>query len=217
MNQSKELTREIHPSNSEKEVNSSNNGKKQQECNKYIYSRWMVFLVLMSSIAVTLYFHNGKHNSPVKNNSAEFLMPPNPQRTDTKPVPSYTQLHIFKQAAVCSDSQVCSQVGRYIFEKNGSIVDATLATMFCSGLSNMQSMGIGGGFIMNLYIKQEGKAYTLDAREISAKASTRDMHLHDPTTTNEGPLSIATPGELKGYWEAHKRFGKLDPMEMLYL
>ncbi|KAL1378885.1 hypothetical protein pipiens_015294, partial [Culex pipiens pipiens] len=76
--------------------------------------------------------------------------------------------------------------------------------MFCSGLSNMQSMGIGGGFIMNLYIKQEGKAYTLDAREISAKASTRDMHLHDPTTTNEGPLSIATPGELKGYWEAHK-------------
>uniref|UniRef100_A0A8D8H3P2 (northern house mosquito) hypothetical protein n=1 Tax=Culex pipiens TaxID=7175 RepID=A0A8D8H3P2_CULPI len=112
MNQSKELTREIHPSNSEKEVNSSNNGKKQQECNKYIYSRWMVFLVLMSSIAVTLYFHNGKHNSPVKNNSAEFLMPPNPQRTDTKPVPSYTQLHIFKQAAVCSDSQVCSQVGR---------------------------------------------------------------------------------------------------------
>uniref|UniRef100_A0A8D8FUV5 Gamma-glutamyltranspeptidase 1 n=2 Tax=Culex pipiens TaxID=7175 RepID=A0A8D8FUV5_CULPI len=177
MNQSKELTREIHPSNSEKEVNSSNNGKKQQECNKYIYSRWMVFLVLMSSIAVTLYFHNGKHNSPVKNNSAEFLMPPNPQRTDTKPVPSYTQLHIFKQAAVCSDSQVCSQVGRYIFEKNGSIVDATLATMFCSGLSNMQSMGIGGGFIMNLYIKQEGKAYTLDAREISAKASTRDMHL----------------------------------------
>ncbi|XP_038110187.1 uncharacterized protein LOC119767030 isoform X1 [Culex quinquefasciatus] len=108
----KELTREIHPSNSEKEVNSSNNGKKQQECNKYIYSRWMVFLVLMSSIAVTLYFHNGKHNSPVKNNSAEFLVPPNPQRTDTKPVPSYTQLHIFKQAAVCSDSQVCSQVGR---------------------------------------------------------------------------------------------------------
>ncbi|XP_038110193.1 uncharacterized protein LOC119767030 isoform X2 [Culex quinquefasciatus] len=130
----KELTREIHPSNSEKEVNSSNNGKKQQECNKYIYSRWMVFLVLMSSIAVTLYFHNGKHNSPVKNNSAEFLVPPNPQRTDTKPVPSYTQLHIFKQAAVCSDSQVCSQVGSAFFAAMLNIC-ASPASCDCPGIS----------------------------------------------------------------------------------
>ncbi|EJY57554.1 AAEL017331-PA [Aedes aegypti] len=87
--------------------------------------------------------------------------------------------------------------------------------MFCAGLSNMQSMGIGGGFIMNIYIKKENKAYTLDAREITAIAATQNMHLHDPLTTNEGPLSIATPGELKGYWEAHKRFGKLKWKEVM--
>ncbi|XP_055551316.1 glutathione hydrolase 1 proenzyme-like isoform X3 [Wyeomyia smithii] len=102
-----------------------------------------------------------------------------------------------------------------IFQKNGSIIDATIATMFCAGLTNMQSMGIGGGFIMNVYIKKHKKAYTLDAREISAKKATEDMHLHDPSTTNEGPLSIATPGELKGYWEAHQRFGKLPWREIL--
>ncbi|XP_058832314.1 scoloptoxin SSD14-like isoform X6 [Topomyia yanbarensis] len=82
-------------------------------------------------------------------------------------------------------------------------------------MTNMQSMGIGGGFVMNIYIKSEQKAYTLDAREISAIAATEDMHLHDPSTTNEGPLSIATPGELKGYWEAHKRFGKLSWKEIM--
>ncbi|XP_055588084.1 glutathione hydrolase 1 proenzyme-like isoform X2 [Uranotaenia lowii] len=143
------------------------------------------------------------------------LMPPNPRYTDTKVVPSYTPLHVFKNAAVCSDSEICSRIGRDIFQKNGSVIDATLATMFCAGLSNMQSMGIGGGFIMNIYIKDEQKAYTLDAREISAKAATEDMHLEDPSTTNEGPLSIATPGELKGYWEAHQRFGNLSWKEIM--
>lgn len=81
--------------------------------------------------------------------------------------------------------------------------------MFCLGMTNMQSVGIGGGFIMNIFKKSENKAYTLDAREITAGAAFREMHLGDPKSTNEGPLSIATPGELKGYVEAHKRFGDL--------
>ncbi|XP_062701867.1 glutathione hydrolase 1 proenzyme-like isoform X4 [Aedes albopictus] len=161
-----------------------------------------------------MYFQN---SSPITQNleSSRLLVPPNPRRTDTKVVPSYTPLHVFKHAAVCSDSEICSGVGRDILQRNGSVVDATLATMFCAGLSNMQSMGIGGGFIMNIYIKNDNAAYTLDAREITAMAAAEDMHLHDPSTTNEGPLSIATPGELKGYWEAHKRFGKLQWKEVL--
>lgn len=74
---------------------------------------------------------------------------------------------------------------------------------------NMQSMGIGGGFIMNIFIKSENKAYTLDAREITAAAAYKEMHLKDPKSTNEGPLSIGVPGEVKGYAEAHKRFGSI--------
>lgn len=96
-----------------------------------------------------------------------------------------------------------------MFTRGGSVADVTLATMFCLGMTNMQSMGIGGGFIMNIYVRAERKAYTLDAREISAGKAFKEMHLHDPRTTNEGPLSIATPGELKGYWELHKRFGQM--------
>lgn len=37
--------------------------------------------------------------------------------------------------------------------------------MFCLGLTSMQSMGLGGGFLMNLFIEKEGKAYTINARE----------------------------------------------------
>lgn len=87
--------------------------------------------------------------------------------------------------------------------------------MFCLGMVNMQSMGIGGGFIMNIYIKSENKAFTLDAREVAAGAAFREMHLSDPKSTNEGPLSIGTPGEIKGYAAAHARFGKLPWHEVI--
>ncbi len=52
-----------------------------------------------------------------------------------------------------------------MLQKNGSVVDATISAMFCLGLTSMQSMGLGGGFLMNLFIEKEGKAYTINARE----------------------------------------------------
>lgn len=50
-------------------------------------------------------------------------------------------------------------------QKNGSVIDATISAMFCLGLTSMQSMGLGGGFLMNFFIEKEGKAYTINARE----------------------------------------------------
>ncbi|XP_058468197.1 glutathione hydrolase 1 proenzyme-like isoform X2 [Malaya genurostris] len=178
--------------------------------------RWFFWICFASLLILgTFYMRNISNISPRRSKPHEKLYPPNPQMPDTKVISSYTPLHVFQHAAVCSDSELCSKIGRDFLKKNGTVIDATLATMFCAGMTNMQSMGIGGGFVMNVYIKNERKAYTLDAREISAIAATEDMHLHDPSTTNEGPLSIATPGELKGYWEAHKRFGKLSWREII--
>ncbi|XP_021706727.1 gamma-glutamyltranspeptidase 1 isoform X1 [Aedes aegypti] len=181
---------------------------------RFVTKRFHVFCI-GSLFAIAFMYFQKPPQIIRQSESSRQLIPPNPQSTDTKVTPSYTPLHIFQKAAVCSDSEICSGIGRDILQKNGTVVDAALATMFCAGLSNMQSMGIGGGFIMNIYIKKENKAYTLDAREITAIAATQNMHLHDPLTTNEGPLSIATPGELKGYWEAHKRFGKLKWKEVM--
>ena len=36
---------------------------------------------------------------------------------------------------------------------NVTAVDAALATLFCNGVVHSQSMGIGGGFIMTIYIR----------------------------------------------------------------
>lgn len=108
--------------------------------------------------------------------------------------------------------------------------------MICNGLVNMQSMGIGGGFFMTIYNKTAGRAFTLIARDrapLAANATMFDGKPKDASFIGKfaasvsfsfppskqitiklsrillGPLSIATPGEVAGYSEAHKRFGKL--------
>ncbi|XP_316824.6 glutathione hydrolase 1 proenzyme isoform X2 [Anopheles gambiae] len=152
---------------------------------------------------------------PPHHATSDALVPPDPGHTDLSVKLSYSTLHMYETAAICSDSDICSNIGRDLLKRNGSAVDAAIGTMFCAGLTNLQSMGLGGGFVMNVYRRAERRAYTLDAREIAAGQATEDMHLHDPSTTNEGPLSVAVPGELKGYWEAHRRFGQLPWAEVV--
>ncbi|XP_076333041.1 scoloptoxin SSD14-like isoform X4 [Tachypleus tridentatus] len=57
----------------------------------------------------------------------------------------------YSQAAISTDAAQCAPVGKSILKKNGSVVDAAIATLLCMGVVNPQSMGLGGGFIMLIY------------------------------------------------------------------
>lgn len=122
---------------------------------------------------------------------------------------SRSVLRTFARGAVCTDGPPCSAIGRDVLEKNGSAVDAAIAAMFCNGIVNMQSMGIGGGFLMTVYIKAERNAYTVVAREKAPGKATDDMYEHDSKAASKGPLAAGVPGEVRGMWEAHRRWGVL--------
>ncbi|XP_055309857.1 glutathione hydrolase 1 proenzyme-like [Sitodiplosis mosellana] len=122
------------------------------------------------------------------------------------PLPlSASTLYQFKNYAICSDSEQCSQIGRDFLDRDGNIFDAAIATLFCNGVATSQSMGIGGGFIMNFYIHSEQKAYTLNSKEMAPLAATDDM-FKTPDEYVTGPKAIGVPGEVKGYWELYQRF-----------
>lgn len=87
------------------------------------------------------------------------LKPPN---VHVEQAPSGSPLMVYENAAVSTDNQVCSDIGKNMFDRGGNVMDAALAALFCNGLLTMQSMGIGGGMIMNVFIKKENKAYTID-------------------------------------------------------
>lgn len=114
----------------------------------------------------------------------------------------------YKQAAVASDVTQCSQIGRDILKSGGNAVDAAIAALLCMGLTDPQSMGIGGGFFMTVYNKTTGESYAIDAREVAPIAATTGM-FYNGTSSSKGVLAIAVPGELKGYQLAHERFGTL--------
>ena len=134
----------------------------------------------------------------------------------------------YKHAAVATDAGPCSVVGTDILKKGGSAIDSAVASLLCIGVYNLQSTGLGGGGFLMFYNATSQESFCIDFREkapsiISDEAMQR--YLNDPNSTIKGihsivmmlvilhsligGLAIGVPGQLKGMYEAHQRFGRL--------
>uniref|UniRef100_A0A915C3J4 Gamma-glutamyl transpeptidase n=1 Tax=Parascaris univalens TaxID=6257 RepID=A0A915C3J4_PARUN len=136
-------------------------------------------------------------NNDLKEREDEYKWPP----------PSYSYMGKYTHAVVTCDHGLCSEIGRNILLRGGNAVDATIASLFCLGVTNPQSSGIGGGFILALYNRTTQRCTVIDARETAPQNAYRDMYLNDEFGSKYGFRAIATPGEIAGYWLAYKRFG----------
>ena len=66
--------------------------------------------------------------------------------------------------------------------------------MFCNGLFNAYSMGIGGGFFMTLYLRETGETVALDARETAPAYAHPDMYGGDTDGPKLGEALCLGPG-----------------------
>ncbi|XP_048370907.1 glutathione hydrolase 5 proenzyme isoform X2 [Sphaerodactylus townsendi] len=76
-------------------------------------------------------------------------------------------------------------------------------------------MGLGGGVILTIYNASTGKVEVINAREKAPQAISRGLLNQCQPSFLPGAQWIAVPGELRGYEEAHKRYGKL-PWKTLF-
>ena len=93
----------------------------------------------------------------------------------------------YSRQAVAADTEECSKIGNNILNSNGSAVDAAIAAMFCLGVINMHSSGVGGGGVMLVYSRKLKKAKVIDFRETAPAATTSDMF---PPTESGKNMSI---------------------------
>ncbi|KAH0564712.1 glutathione hydrolase 1 proenzyme-like [Cotesia glomerata] len=131
------------------------------------------------------------------------------EETSIKKFISDSDLGKFKKAAVSTNGRECAGIGNSMLLKNGSAVDAAIATLLCEGIASPHSMGLGGGFLMTIWDAKTKKAEFLNARETAPAKATRDMYGGNATASMFGGKAIAVPGELLGYWEAHQKYGRL--------
>ncbi|NXS52679.1 GGT5 hydrolase, partial [Brachypteracias leptosomus] len=121
----------------------------------------------------------------------------------------------YLHGAVAADTETCSAIGRDILKSGGTAVDAAIAGLICTSVMNPQSSGLGGGVVFTIYDSSTGTVEVINARETVPREFPRDL-LDDCASANHTDARwIAVPGELRGYEEAHKRYGRL-PWKALF-
>ncbi|XP_075290751.1 glutathione hydrolase 5 proenzyme [Opisthocomus hoazin] len=121
----------------------------------------------------------------------------------------------YLHGAVAADTETCSVVGRDILKSGGTAVDAAIAGLICTSVMNPQSSGLGGGVVFTIYNASTGTVKVINARETVPRVFLHDLLSGCAAGLPIGARWIAVPGELRGYEEAHKRYGRL-PWKALF-
>jgi gamma-glutamyltranspeptidase/glutathione hydrolase len=123
-----------------------------------------------------------------------------------------------RQAALAIPDPYAAEVAEQVLRAGGNAVDAAIATGFAMAVTYIDAGNIGGGGFMMIHV--DGESSFLDYREKAPLAAHRDMYLDESgdvikNATLIGGQAAGVPGTVAGFWEAHKKYGKLPWTDLL--
>jgi len=126
-----------------------------------------------------------------------------------------TRSEVIAQNGIAATSHpLATQVAIDILKAGGTAVDAAIAANAVLGLMEPTGCGIGGDLFAIVWDAKTQKLYGLNASGRSPKSLTLDYFRENNLTKvpSFGPLPVTVPGAVDGWFELHKKFGKL-PMQ----
>ncbi|MDX2128313.1 MAG: gamma-glutamyltransferase [Chloroherpetonaceae bacterium] len=123
---------------------------------------------------------------------------------------------IAQNGMVCTSQPLATQIGLQVLKDGGSAIDAAIAANAALGLMEPTGCGIGGDLFAIVWDAKTKKLYGLNASgrspySLSLQYFKEKGLKHIPAT---GPLPVSVPGCVDGWFELHKKFGKL-PMKTI--
>jgi len=133
-----------------------------------------------------------------------------------------TRSEVIARNGMAATSQpLATQIAIDILKKGGSAVDAAIAANAALGLMEPTGSGVGGDLFAIIWDAKTKKLHGLNGsgrspRGLSYAQMKEELRKLDSTTIPpQGMLPISVPGAVDGWFEMHKRFGKLPMKEVL--
>lgn len=127
---------------------------------------------------------------------------------------------IATEAMAATSHPLATQIALDIMKQGGNAIDAAIAANAALGLMEPTGNGIGGDLYAMIWDAKTGKLYGLNASGRSPLGLSYDTlkaeldKLGRSDLPPHGMLPISVPGTIDGWFEMHKKFGKL-PMPQL--
>ena len=121
-----------------------------------------------------------------------------------------------KNGMAATSHPLATQIALDILKQGGTAVDAAIAANAALGLMEPTGCGIGGDLFAIVWDAKSNQLYGLNASGRSPKSLKIEYFKEKKyqSIPSYGPLPVTVPGAVDGWFELHKKFGKL-PMKTI--